>query len=329
MFGTSGNPRKLRFQPRNIIQRCLELLPPTILALLLLKGSRELFRIDSVANKVAIVTRETANHSPPQPVKVHDAQLRFCDCVIDKRPCVFDLGLNKGQSSAYYLLNHKTRVLAVEANPVLVKRGRKRFEKSISEGRYKLVHTGIAEHVGQVLTFWVNTKNDKFSSFYERVGCRYPDNTWPKSGDHKYCNRIEVKTATCAQLIRTHGTPQYLKVDVEGMDKTCLHALGDLPLKERPKFVSKENVEPGDLEMLQKLGYNRFKAVNQAFLEDKYKRNPNMRGTSGAWGDEAEDAFVGTRWQSLEEMGARMPLPKRVIVKGKDWKAWYDLHAAK
>ncbi len=325
----STSPRKLRLQARNIVQRCFELLPATILALVLLNGSRDLFRFEDVTVPAASLQQASAASQPLLPVQVHDAQWRFCDGATIERPCVFDLGLNKGQSSAFYIMDPATRVLAVEANPVLVKAGNQRFEAPITEGRLKIVHTGIAERKGERLTFWVNTANDKFSSFYEDVGCRLPTNKYMKHGDHTYCHRIEVETATCAQLVRTHGTPRYLKVDVEGMDKTCLRSLADLPLDERPQFVSKENVEPGDLEMLQKLGYNKFKAVNQALLEHKFMNNAAMRGTSGPWGEDAVDAFVGKKWQTFKEMDARMPLSKRADVNGKKWRVWYDLHAAK
>lgn len=247
---------------------------------------------------------------------------RFCD--EGTGPCLFDVGFNHGQSTAYYFDYHNAaaspapRVLAVEANPLLVEQGLKRFHSKLSlkdkdnvssgsNPRFKLVHAGIAGKAGETLDFWVNTIHDKFGSFYESIGCRLPSGEDPQktkdgSVDHTYCRQIKVDTITCADLLRTHGTPQYLKVDVEGMDKTCLRSLFDLDGALRPQFVSKENLDITDFEYLGELGYTKFKVVNQAVLELKFKDDPTMRGSSGPWGNEAEDMFVGREWQSAEEL---------------------------
>lgn len=314
----------------------LAVIPVVILALLLLKGTTEVFDFVSISSspKLWAQTEAPAAPAPPPPPVLpkqrrrQPQHRRFCDAALPTQPCIFDLGMNKGQSSAFYLRDPNALVLAVEANPVLVKKGGKRFGQAKDAGKFKLVHAGIAEKKGQTLTFWVNKASDKFSSFLEDVGCRYPGGQYPKPGDHSYCSRITVKTNTCADLVRAHGTPRYLKVDVEGMDRTCLQSLSDLPREKRPRYVSKENVEEADFGVLLSLGYTKFKAVNQAVLESRFQNDPNMRGTSGPWGENAVDMFVGNNWQTIEELKARMPLPKSAMVDGHRWNAWYDLHAA-
>lgn len=47
---------------------------------------------------------------------------------------VFDVGMNNGDDSAYYL-SKGYRVIAVEANPALVEKARIRFAREIATGR--------------------------------------------------------------------------------------------------------------------------------------------------------------------------------------------------
>ncbi len=300
----------------------LAALPTVLLALLLLKSSTEVFDFVNISRSPHTSIAEAQAGTLAQPIP-----RRFCDAKTITSPCIFDLGFNRGQSSAFYLRDPNALVLAVEANPILVEKGAKRFETQLLAGKFKIMHAGVAKLKGETLTFWVNTFSSKFSSFFQEVGCRYPGGKYAQVGDYKHCRRIEVKTNTCADLVRTYGTPDYLKVDVEGMDRTCLRSLALLPVEQRPRYVSKENAWTTDLDYLVELGYTKFKVVNQAQLESRFENDPNMRGTSGPWGEQAVDVFVGQRWQSYEEMKARMPLPKRMVVDGKKWDAWYDLHA--
>lgn len=260
----------------------------------------------------------------------HSGPQRYCDGATRDAPCIFDMGLNLGQSSAYYLRDPRARVLAVEANPLLAKQGLERFSVERDSGSFRVLHVGVAPEgtAGPALTFWVNTKNSKFSSFHETVGCRYAAGVMATRGDHTLCYRVQVPTRTCSSIIREHGTPSYMKVDIEGYDWACLASLKELPLAQRPKYVSKENLRDNDLETLLNLGYTRFKVVNQALWEKRFMNDKLMRGTSGDWGEKAQDIYIGTNWHSAEQLRARLPLPKDSTIDGSRMAAWYDLHAA-
>jgi hypothetical protein len=60
---------------------------------------------------------------------------------------VFDLGMNNGDDSAYYLLKGY-EVVAAEANPTLVDQARVRFQKEIQAGLIVIEHVGIADQCG-------------------------------------------------------------------------------------------------------------------------------------------------------------------------------------
>lgn len=255
---------------------------------------------------------------------------RFCDGSTPERPCIFDLGLNAGQSSAVYLTHKKARVIAVEANPLLVKAGKERFRSQIESGRMRILHNGLLDprKGKKELEFWVN-RHSKFSSFVERLGCRGAGNKLMPVGDRSECHRIVVPTASCDKLIREHGTPEYMKIDIEGMDVVCLNSLLRVQKSKRPRYVSVENVDMRLLWTLANLGYTKFKVVNQALIESKYMNDPLMRGNSGLWGDKAVDQFKNQEWHTFEELKALIPVPQKTVINGKVWAAWWDLHAAR
>lgn len=261
---------------------------------------------------------------------------KFCD---GTSTCIFDIGHNTGQDTRNYLSQSSTtRVLAVDANPVLMQRSASTFSEHIASGRLLLVTTGLidrtvetdAKHViedGEGLTFWVNTVTDRFSSFKENTGCRDLNGVFQRPGNHTYCKPITVPTRSCADLVREYGTPNYMKVDIEGLDNACVASLADLEDSvEKPKYVSIENVNSVKVRLLVGLGYNRFKAVVQNEF-DKNGFKDVWSGHSGPWGEKACDYLGCGRWVSEKEMIDRIPLPGVTVRPGGKGRRWYDLHA--
>ena len=58
------------------------------------------------------------------------------------RPLVFDIGLNNGDDTAYYL-SLGCDVVGIEANPLLASQCTQRFENEIRQGRAKIVNAGV------------------------------------------------------------------------------------------------------------------------------------------------------------------------------------------
>lgn len=252
--------------------------------------------------------------------------IKFCELPGN---CIFDVGHNTGQDTAFYLRDPKARVLAVEANPALVEGSRSKFAREIEEGRLRLISVGLTEGGdggGRKTKFWIN-KNSKFSSFLEHLGCRDGWGKVMEEGDHTFCESIELETKTCRELVEEYGTPVYLKIDIEGMDKACIESVGEMEVDRRPKYLSVENVHKARIERLEALGYDGFKVVNQLRLEDGIEQD--LMGYSGPWGDEAVDDERGKEWVGGEVMKTRLPLVTKVMVEGKEMSVWYDLHARK
>jgi FkbM family methyltransferase len=121
---------------------------------------------------------------------------------------VFDVGLHTGQDTAFYLsLGHK--VVAVEANPLLVSQARQRFREAIGSGRLSSVEGCIAGQGSGVVSFYVNQTDSALSSF-----CRHAAGRMGHS-----LEEIVVSQVQLGPLFREHGVPHYLKMDIEGADK--------------------------------------------------------------------------------------------------------------
>lgn len=176
---------------------------------------------------------------------------------------IYDVGLHNGSDTAYYL--HKGfRVVAIDANPVLTAAAQNRFKGEIADGRLTVLNIGIAETEG-TLSFWVNEANDTQSSFDQARAKRYGP-----------CHEIQVPCIHLSSVMMKHGVPFYMKVDIEGYDHLCVSSL--IP-SDCPKYISVEVDREHDLVAeLQKLGYSKFKLINQLTYTSSLPIAPNEIG---------------------------------------------------
>jgi FkbM family methyltransferase len=249
---------------------------------------------------------------------------------------VFDAGMNNGDDSAYYLSRGYT-VVAIEANPLLVARARRRFEKEIAAGRMWIEPVGVGDQPGRV-DFWINDERDVFSSFQHARAAR----------NGMKCHAVEVECVTLDELLGKYGVPYYLKLDIEGNEASCLRSLESFPL---PQYVSVEAEKLEFLQLLWQLGYREFAIVDQmrhnsnlpdfgnetilsrvakhsCWYADRFKnrftRVPFPRGSSGPVAEEAR-----FKWGSFEEIGYNWL--HLYFGHGKRGSlnpgSWYDFHA--
>lgn len=161
---------------------------------------------------------------------------------------IYDVGMHNGDDTAYYL-EKGYQVVGVEANPILVRKARKRFSDELAQGRLQIFDVGIGPEAGKG-TFWVNQENDEHSSLDKEV-CE-------RNGES--CRPIEIEYRPFDEILAACGVPYYLKIDIERGDIYCLRALDRQDL---PKYVSVEAHELEYLVILRDLGYNGFKCVDQ------------------------------------------------------------------
>ena len=276
---------------------------------------------------------------------------------------VFDIGMNNGDDTAYYL-HRGYDVLAVEANPHLVERVQVRFQQEIKQGRLVILNVGIAEEEG-IIPFWICDTISEWSSFHRNIASR----------DNSPHHQVPVACRRFDSIIEEFGVPYYLKVDIEGNDKLCMDGLRRESL---PEYVSVEAADLTQVDLLAGLGYRRFKCISQFHYlplelpptpeQQKYEktqrwlqsRNPAVRvlrriggqklieklttrsrregdwyfpfGSSGPFGE----GLLG-RWQNHQEMRATFETFQKMMRSGlkspfwadKDYSFWADFHATK
>jgi len=277
---------------------------------------------------------------------------------------IYDIGLHKGEDSEFYL-RKGFRVVAFEANPDLVAHCKTRLAEYIADGRFTIVEGAILppEEIAAgktEVTFYKNEDNSVWGTVHV---------DWAERNTQfgtKY-TPVTVPVVNFANVLRQHGIPHYMKIDIEGCDMVCLDALK--AVKERPDYLSIESDKTSmanvtaEIETLIALGYDRFKAIDQSVInvsqkspkppaEGQYAEWRFEHGSSGLFGAElpgewkakkailsqyrfimlgyhlmGDDGFM-RRWKFK---GAwRLQHMVRDIfcpLKDDDWPWWYDTHA--
>jgi FkbM family methyltransferase len=218
----------------------------------------------------AAYSQESRNcpHQLSEPVRIMDNRL------------IFDIGMHAAEDTSYYL-KKGFRVVAVDADFRLIERAHKEHAEAVLDGRLILLHCAVAAEEGSIAfhlsnhTIWNSLKKE----ISDRNGLHQETVTVP-------CRRLVT-------LMQEYGVPFYCKIDVEGYDAVCLATLeGSSKL---PQFISVETECIAEdhrlddegvlqtLDLLRKLGYSRFKLVDQRSLAilspsgpDVYRARPPL-----------------------------------------------------
>jgi len=159
-----------------------------------------------------------------------------------------------GTDTAYYL-ESGYRVVAVEANPMLVERAQKKFAAQLASGQLVCANVAIAARA-ELVELTISGDDLGSSSIVSgKVAHRRP------------IGSITVQGMTMPELFAQHGVPYYMKIDIEGADRLCI--LG-LTADARPQYVSFEVGEDVEelVKHLQAIGFTRFKIINQVCLHE-------------------------------------------------------------
>lgn len=216
---------------------------------------------------------------------------------------IYDVGMHRGEDTAYYLAKGH-RVVAIEANPDLVRANERRFATEIEAGRLDIRAGAVAETDADSIRFykhpnsvWGTTEAD-WASRNEVLGDSTP---------------IDVPVLNFEALIRETGMPSFVKIDIEGADRLCLETLGRFAAG--PRFVSIESEQSdwsqleGEFRLLEQIGFTRFAVVQQATVPGRAVETTDRAGrplsyvfepdASGPFGDD-----VGP-WLTRDQAEAR------------------------
>lgn len=206
-------------------------------------------------------------------------------CETPKHPdLIYDIGAHRGEDSEFYLRKGFRVVAIVGAEALEAGQRSVRFYKNDANPVWGTVRAEWAER-------------------NERLGALSVP--------------IDVAAIDLADVIRTHGVPHYMKIDIEGMDRVCVRALARF--RTRPDFVSLESdktsfaaiaAEVGELHVL---GFDAFQAVEQSAVTLQRPPSPAREGTYVAHTfEEGESGLFGAElpgvWRSrsavLRQFGA-------------------------
>lgn len=220
---------------------------------------------------------------------------------------IFDIGLHQGEDTEFYL-DKGFDVIAFEANPDLVDQCRRKFANEIADQRLVIVQGAIVDVANcgcaSTVKFYRNENNSVWGTIFDEWAERNES-----FGTESNC--IEVPAINIADYLHLHGIPHYMKIDIEGADVLCLRALLDFAI--RPNYVSIESEKREfqklieEFELLERLGYSTFMAVQQANIESQIAPQPPLEGqfvnrpfppgSSGLFGRE-----LPGKWKTLSEV---------------------------
>ncbi len=222
---------------------------------------------------------------------------------------IYDVGLHKGEDAEFYL-RKGFRVVAFEADPDLMDSCRERLKEFLDHGQLTIVEGAI---VG-IDVIGSGQKKVRFYKNHDKSVWGTVCADWAERNARlgASSSAIEVNAINFADVIREHGVPYYVKIDIEGCDTACISALSGF--QERPTYISIEsdktsfaNIER-EIDLLVKLGYASFQAVEQSGIplsqsppyparEGKYVAQRFEEGSSGLFGSELEG-----KWKSRHEI---------------------------
>jgi FkbM family methyltransferase len=243
--------------------------------------------------------------------------------MVKSQPTIFDIGAHNGDDTEFYL-GKGFDVVAVEANPHLVRVLAERFPAAIKEKRLAVVERAIVRGPEKEIPFYINVDKDDWSSVRQ---------SWAVK-DGMAVETVRVRTVRLAELFRKFGVPHFLKVDIEGGDEDVARSLSDVPVL--PEFVSFEMHNPIILAILATAGYTEFQLVNQWFNGfitplDESREGTNYWPEAGGFGSFHSGLFgrdlPSDEWLSLEETMALFVANQAARKTGLMKTSWWDVHA--
>ena len=170
-------------------------------------------------------------------------------------------------SDTIYYLEEGYKVVAVEANPALVRRAETMLSSYIASGQLQILNAAISDTNGAVQLVVCGDDLGSSSIYEEKVRDRTPIGTFTVPG------------ITIQELFDRFGIPYYLKIDVEGTDGLCVRALSSASKPNYLSFEVDDHIEEL-IEHLASIGFKKFKLINQVtFRELTNRRNLRDRTT--------------------------------------------------
>src|SRR5207253_9678817 len=124
------------------------------------------------------------------------------------------------------------RVVAFEANPLLVEFSKNRFKEAIQSGNLVIIEGAIApKSAGATIEFYSNN-----TSVWGTIRSDWATRNATMGMPSKM---IQVTRVDFAEAVHSYGMPFYLKIDLEGVDRFVLEELKSF--SQLPRYLSMES----------------------------------------------------------------------------------------
>ena len=216
---------------------------------------------------------------------------------------IYDVGAHRGEDTEYYL-KRGFDVVAIEAVPDYCNQMRTKFASAISTNRLRILNCAIADE-DKSIPFYINDNLSEWSTantaWVERNRQLIPGQS---------VRMIYISAEKLSGIFQKFGVPLFCKIDIEGNDLDAVRSMEELSVV--PRYISIEsektnwNALINELLLLRKLGYRKFKMVNQGLVHLQSTTGADRHGafaahdfpfgSSGLFGEEAPG-----RWMDLFE----------------------------
>ena len=224
---------------------------------------------------------------------------------------VYDLGMNNGDDTKYYL-KKGCRVVAIEANSDLCDQVRRELKSDVDAGRLTILNVAVTDDE-RMMEFHIDTLNDVRSSLTAIEG--------------RETRLVHVQGRKISSLIMEYGTPDFMKIDVEHVDELILRDMIENNIK--PSLISCEAHRFEIILLLWQLGYEQFRLVNGRTVHIEYRgqlircvdgsasKHTFPRHSAGPFGEDLPLEWVNVRHACAEW------IHRKALFGG----GWYDVHA--
>lgn len=229
-------------------------------------------------------------------------------------PLIYDVGMNNGDDSEYYLAKG-FRVVGIDANPEICEQSQNRFKKEVAEGRMSIINAAVTDKPG-IVTFHINEAHDRISTLHPE---KFREESWVSQS----WRAVAVPAVKFSDIYNAHGDAYYIKIDIEHHDQIVLEDLFKSNIL--PNFISSEAHDIDIFNLLVGMGYDRFQVVVGFEVEERFRdttirhldgtssRRSFPSDTTGPFGHDFTSAW-------LTEDQCRITLDKVGL-------EWTDIHA--
>jgi|7_EtaG_2_1085326.scaffolds.fasta_scaffold02813_4 FkbM family methyltransferase len=218
---------------------------------------------------------------------------------------VFDIGYNHGEFSIACTSKHRDcKIIALEANPTLTK------EPPVLSN-ITLINKLVSTDSGKQTPFYVNPAEDGIStaSMEFLQNSRFTQGNKYIQHQSRWSHPIHIESTTLTELIKEYGTPDFIKIDVEGFEKEVINGLSQtVPMLGFEWHEEDYNSVIDIVNRLSNLGFEKFGIIG--YFEGDIPSEITFSDKGDPYMDFPENFYD---WENLKPVLDKMINPERRV----------------